>query len=234
MSSKPVGRQSHYSLERGGPIRKVKALVLVSGLLAALVSTQSSADELSEYRALAKSDDARSLEEAHLHGKARVLVVSSIEPNTLDVEGKELRVKRNPFGKGCFVYDPRTRFSGAERNLVWLVLNENTAYALNPPSKLVTPHLKWPHQDEVAVPPTGQVIEYVFKNIPVSPPKRKRRISSSAYSEGIRPPVPSQADHPFRRNPTTCSNLKPTTWSSSVGRVVGLARNHWSPWSGMP
>ena len=56
----------------------------------------------------------------------------------------------------------------------------------------------------------------------------------SAYSGGIRPPVPIQSDHRFRGNPTTCSDLKPTTWSASVGRVVGLDRNPWSPCSGMP
>ena len=58
--------------------------------------------------------------------------------------------------------------------------------------------------------------------------------SQNAYSEGIRPPVPRESDHPFQGNATTHSNLKPTTWSPSVGRVVGLDRNHWSLCSGMP
>lgn len=161
---------------------KFKLIATVSTLLAAMLAAPSTADELSKYRDRASSDDAQSIEEAFRHGNARALVISSVEPNKLGVGGREFRVKRNPVGEGCFVYDPRTRFSGVERNLVWLVLDEATAYALNSPSKMVTPGLKWPREDGTTAPSTSEVVDYVFNNKPMTPPKREQQVSQSAGS----------------------------------------------------
>lgn len=73
-------------------------------------------------------------------------------------------------GAGCFVYDPRTRFSGVQRNLVWLALDDSRAYALNSPSKMVTPGLKWPRDDEVDAPSTTEIVGYVFEGKTISAP----------------------------------------------------------------
>lgn len=121
---------------------------------------------LVEYCERAKSDDARTLEEAFFHEEARALVISNVEPNKLRVGGAEFRVKRNPVGEGCFVYDPRTEFYGVERSLVWWVRDDTSAYALNGPSQMVTPGLKFPREDlgvkYVSI--TAPVIDYVFNN----------------------------------------------------------------------
>ena len=79
------------------------------------------------------SDDAQTVEEEFFHAEARAFVIRHVEPNALRVGGLEFRVKRNPVGEGCFVYDPRTRFHGVERLLVWWVPTGGTAYALNSP-----------------------------------------------------------------------------------------------------
>ncbi|HBP89693.1 MAG TPA: hypothetical protein DD706_18555 [Nitrospiraceae bacterium] len=71
---------------------------------------------------------------------ARGVVIQALEPNKLDVGGREFKTKPNPKGEGVFVYDPRTRFSGVERNLIWIVLDD-VAYPLNGPSKMLTPSL---------------------------------------------------------------------------------------------
>ena len=76
---------------------------------------EATADDTTESR----SDDAQAEEEERFHADARALVISHVEPNKLSVGGQEFRVKRNPLGEGCFVYDPRTRFHGVERLLVW-------------------------------------------------------------------------------------------------------------------
>ncbi len=76
---------------------------------------------------------------------ARGIVIQALEPNNLGVGGAEFKTKPNPKGKGVFVYDPRTRFHGVQRFLVWLVLND-VAYPLNGPSKNLTPSLKWPRE----------------------------------------------------------------------------------------
>lgn len=124
----------------------------------------SEGESLAKYLERANSDDAETTEEALFHGVARALVISNVEPNELGVGGREFRVKRNPAGEGCFVYDPRTRFAGTERLLVWWVYDDVTAYALNGPSKMVTPKLKFPQEDLGVryAPITDQVIDYVF------------------------------------------------------------------------
>jgi hypothetical protein len=77
---------------------------------------------------------------------ARSIVILALQmPNNLKVGGAEFKTKPNPKGTGVFVYDPRTRFNGVQRNLVWLVI-EDEAYPLNGPSKTLTPELKWPRE----------------------------------------------------------------------------------------
>lgn len=76
-------------------------------------------------------------------GYVRGLVIQAVEPNKLKVGGAEFKAIDNPKGEGFIVYDPRTEFSGVERYLLWVVIDD-TAYALNGPSKMVTPGLKWP------------------------------------------------------------------------------------------
>ena len=121
---------------------------------------------LTEHCERANSDDAKTIEEAFFHADARALVISSIEPNKLGIGVAAFRVKRNPVGEGCFVYNPRTEFSGVERFLVWWVRDNTTAYALNGPSQMVTPGLKFPREDLGIkyAPITSPVIDYVFNN----------------------------------------------------------------------
>lgn len=76
---------------------------------------------------------------------ARGVVIQALEPNKLGVGGAEFRTKPNIKGDGIFVYDPRTRFDGIERYLIWLVIDD-VAYPLNGPSKMLTPGLKWPRE----------------------------------------------------------------------------------------
>ncbi len=142
-------------------------------------ATLCAAADLAKYRARSNSDDAKSIEEAFSHGSARALVIRNIQPNKLGVGGAEFRVKRNPTGRGCFVYDPRTTFSGVQRNLVWWVPEEGKAYALNSPSKMVTPSLKWPREDGFYEPSTADIVSYVFHNKPLAPLKLSPKPSQS-------------------------------------------------------
>jgi hypothetical protein len=88
---------------------------------------------------------------SHVNAKddhyARGLVIQALELNKLGVGGAEFRTKPNINGDGVFVYDPRTRFHGVERYLIWLVIDDD-AYPLNGPSKMLTPGLKWPREAE--------------------------------------------------------------------------------------
>ncbi len=88
---------------------------------------------------------------SHVNAKddhyARGIVIQALEPNKLGVGGAEFRTKPNEKGDGVFVYDPRTRFHGVERYLIWLVIDD-VAYPLNGPSKMLTPSLKWPREAE--------------------------------------------------------------------------------------
>ena len=81
---------------------------------------------------------------------ARGIVIIALERNSLGIGGAEFRTKPNPKGKGVFVYDPRTRFSGVERNLIWVVVRDQ-AHPLNGPSKMLTPSLKWPREADPVV-----------------------------------------------------------------------------------
>lgn len=115
------------------------------------------------------SDDSVSVEENLFHEGARAAVIQHVKPNELGVGGREFRVKSNPVGEGCFVYDPRTRFHGVERLLVWWVPAQGSLYPLNGPSKMVTPNLPWPREAEIDAPMTSDVVDYVFRDIPMRP-----------------------------------------------------------------
>ena len=71
------------------------------------------------------------------------IVSASLGYNTLKVASSDLQALRNPKGQGVLVYVPKTRFAGVERYVVWMVI-DGKAYALNGPTKKVTPDLHWP------------------------------------------------------------------------------------------
>ncbi len=77
--------------------------------------------------------------------KAEIRVVAQhLAGNKLGIVAEDLRSLPNPRGEGTFVYCPTTRFSGVERKVIWLVL-ENEAIPLNGATKgSVTPLLPWP------------------------------------------------------------------------------------------
>ncbi|WP_198471043.1 hypothetical protein [Acetomicrobium sp. S15 = DSM 107314] len=128
-------------------------------------------ESLTKYRKRANSDDAQTVEEAIFHATARDLIISHIEPNKLGIKGHEFRVKRNPVGEGCFVYDlaPNPIIQTQKDYLVWWVRDDTHAYALNGPSKMVTPTLPYPREDlgakynEI----TTIVVNYTFRNVPI-------------------------------------------------------------------
>lgn len=78
------------------------------------------------------------------------LVGKAIEQNKFNVTAKDLATKKNPKGEGTFVFVPQTNFSGVERYIIWMVV-ESKAYALNSPSKMVTPSLPWPREGDDAI-----------------------------------------------------------------------------------
>lgn len=99
------------------------------------------------------------------------LVSAAIESNKLNVTPNDLKSKKNPKGDGVFVYVPQTRYSGVERYVIWMSV-DSKAYALNSPSKMVTPSLPWPRDaDETTWNKTGinkyngasEAIEIVFR-----------------------------------------------------------------------
>ena len=67
------------------------------------------------------------------------------ENNKLGITDGDIEVVENPHGEGRIAFVPMTRFHGVRRTIVWLVL-EGQAFALNAPSKLVTPGLPWPRE----------------------------------------------------------------------------------------
>lgn len=77
------------------------------------------------------------------------LVSRSVESNKLNVTSNDLKAKKNPRGDGVFVYVPQTRFFGIERYVIWMVF-DSKGYALNSPSKMVTPSLPWSRDADVA------------------------------------------------------------------------------------
>ena len=155
-----------------------RSLILLTVLmLIAMGCTQTPeevvAPSLQEQRDRANSDDAESIDEVQFHAMARAAVIMNVEPNKLSVGGREFRVKRNPTTPGgAFVYDPRDRFQGVERNLVWWVpsgdIGALIAYPLNSPSQLVTPGSEFPGRVGLAeFPNTPDVVAYVFRGEPM-------------------------------------------------------------------
>ena len=72
------------------------------------------------------------------------VVAQHLAGNKLGIKAEDLRSVPNPRGQGTFVYSPHTRFDGVERNVIWLVLDEQ-AFPLNGATKgSVTPSLPWP------------------------------------------------------------------------------------------
>ena len=65
--------------------------------------------------------------------------------NQLGIEASHLSKMPNPKGEGTFVYVPQTRYSGVERYVIWLVI-ENRAFALNGATKNIIPSLPWPRE----------------------------------------------------------------------------------------
>ncbi len=106
-------------------------LILISTMVLVLCfSITCSTDNNSNIRNKPYTDDTQSTDETQIYASSRTFVTSKIKPNKLDVSGKEFRVKRNPIGKGCFVYDPRTNFKGVERYLVWWAPSDDIAQHL--------------------------------------------------------------------------------------------------------
>ena len=143
------------------------SLAGIVGILSIIPNPEIREDEtntsrLATLRDRANSDDAESIDEVHFHAMARNRVILEIQPNKLGEGGRDFRVKRNTKGEGCFVYSPQTRYHGVRRNLIWFVSNDNKAYALNSPSKMLTPSLKWPREDGITNIDTMDVIDYIF------------------------------------------------------------------------
>ena len=79
-------------------------------------------------------------------GSNHIVVVSrDLGINELGIEASHLSEMPNPKGEGTFVYVPQTRYSGVERYVIWLVI-EDRAFALNGVTKNITPSLPWPRE----------------------------------------------------------------------------------------
>ena len=74
-----------------------------------------------------------------------VVVSRDLGINQLGIEASHLSEIPNPKGEGTFVYASQTRYSGVERFVIWLVI-ENRAFALNGATKNITPSLPWPRE----------------------------------------------------------------------------------------
>ena len=72
-------------------------------------------------------------------------VETALGTNHLDIKPADLKAMSNPEGEGVFVYVPKTRFFGARRNILWMVI-DGQAYSLNGATKGVTPNLPWPRE----------------------------------------------------------------------------------------
>ena len=59
-----------------------------------------------------------------------VVVSRDLGINHLGIEASHLSEMPNPKGEGTFVYVPQTRYSGVERYVIWLVIEEK-AFPLN-------------------------------------------------------------------------------------------------------
>ena len=78
----------------------------------------------------------------NLH-QALNIVSTALGHNTLNVKASDLRAIDSSKGEGVFMYVPKTHFWDVERYIIWMVI-DGKAYALNGPTKKVTPNLPWP------------------------------------------------------------------------------------------
>lgn len=190
--------------------------LIILALLAVLLTplTSVAQDHLREARERANSDDARTLQEAAFHAAARATVIRRLATNRFNLGGSTFRVKRHPAALGCFVYEPRTRFAGVVRQFVWWVNDDNTAFAMNGPSKTLTPAVEFPPRG--AIQPTYQVVAYVFDGEPLPPLENRRAAGTTggftvkeyhAYRAVIDAPMSVSEEQAYRQ----------------VGRCLGLS-----------
>jgi len=98
------------------------------------------------------------------------IVSSEIVETELNIDTLKLKTVQNPKGGGEFVFYPETTFSGVERYLIWLVI-DNQGFALNSPSKEATPNLPFPREADNQLwertnldkYQTTEAIEFVFQ-----------------------------------------------------------------------
>jgi hypothetical protein len=134
----------------------VKKVALLVGLLTIFLGcgiqsnlNNSPSNQPQNLNAPGPSKTTDSSQQSSEEASAIKLVSASIESNKLDVNSNDLRAKKNPKGDGFFVYVPQTRYSGVERHVIWMVV-DSKAFALNSPSKMVTPSLPWPREADDA------------------------------------------------------------------------------------
>lgn len=73
-------------------------------------------------------------------------VAAHLGAKKLGVTQADRHAKSNPKGDGTFVYVPKTRFKGVERNVIWIVIDDHV-YPLNGATKgCVTADLHWPRE----------------------------------------------------------------------------------------
>ena len=78
------------------------------------------------------------------------VIEKQIRKNKLGITKDDIAVASNSKGKGFFIYVPRIRFSGVERNIIWFV-NGDKAVKLNGATNLVTPKLPFPQDAYPAI-----------------------------------------------------------------------------------
>jgi predicted DNA-binding protein (UPF0251 family) len=207
------------------------ATLIVCALAAA--SWTAAPQELKTLRERAFSDDARNAGEATAHGIARANVIRSLEPNKLGVGGATFRVKRNPTGAGCFVYEPQTRFAGVERKFVWWVNDDGVAYAVNGASKGLTPRLEFPPQ--TALQPANQIVAYVFEGVSLppmpsaTPPTSKASFTVKEYhAYRLLIDMASVSEEQAAVRIGRCLNMTPKEVASAAQKVQNiLSQNNW-------
>lgn len=234
---------------------KRRAVLLLSSIaLAALLlgANLASAQDLILLRNRANSDDAQSAAEAGFHAEARSAVIRHLLPNSpFGIGGRTLRVKRNPAGPGCFVYEPNTRFNGTERRFVWWVSDSGTAFAVNGPAKMLTPDVGFARGEHIQR--ADQIVGYVFDSAPL--PALEKPVAPTgggftvrdyhAYGIIIDTPM-SVPETQARRNAARCLRMTTDQVEAAADRVQrALFRNSWlgnasqevrhaSDWNGQP
>lgn len=213
-----------------------KARLIILALLGVLLtpSTSLAQDHLREVRERANSDDARTLQEAAFHAEARATVIRHLTRNRLNLGGNTFRVKRHPAGVGCFVYEPRTSFAGVVRQIVWWVNDDNTAFAMNSPSKTLTPALEFPPTG--AIQPTHQVVAYVFSGEALPPLEDRRAVGTTdgftvqeyhAYRAVVDAPM-SVSEEQAHRRVGRCLGISAGDVAQAVRKVLRiLYENGW-------